>query len=127
MKESSTMGSGLILVMTLLMSIVLILFSMLSFTAAQSDLALSSRMLELEESYFEASHAATLLLREFEAGDLNYLAESIPMGEFHALEVVFERDYNGSAVVSAWNTIVIDDEAMGEEDSLPLLGFDFGF
>lgn len=123
MKGKGFVGTGLILVMTLLLSLVLVLFALLSFSAARGDLSLTNRMLELEQNYYAADREATLLLREFEASDYDFLSETIPMGELHALEVVFERQ-NGKAVVTAWNMIVLDDEAQGGEDFLPLWTFD---
>lgn len=124
MKDKGYIGTGLILVMTLLLSLVLVLFSLLSFSASQGDISLTKRTLELEQNYYEADRQATLLLREFEQGNANYFAETIPMGELHALVVAFERE-NGQTVISAWNMIVLDsDDVMGDEDFLPLLTFD---
>ena len=119
MRNKHTTGSGIILVMTVLMCLVLVLFSLLAFSAARSDYALSQRMVALEQEYYAADAEATILLREFAAGTAASFGRTIPIGEVHSLVVAFERQ-NNQVVITKWSTVVTDDSLLGSEDYLPL-------
>jgi len=121
MRNKHTAGSGIILVMTVLMCLVLVLFSLLAFSAARSDYALSQRMVALEQEYYAADAIATEQLQGFGLSNEASFAATIPIGELHSLEIAFERQ-NGQVVITKWNTIVSDDSLLGTEDYLPLWG-----
>ena len=121
MRNKDTAGSGIILVMTVLMCLVLVLFSLLAFSAARSDYALSQRMVTLEQEYYLADAEATHQLQLFAAGSDTSFEATLPVGELHGLEIAFERQ-NGQVVVTKWNTNVNDDSLLGREDYLPLWG-----
>ena len=121
MRNKDTAGSGIILVMTVLMCLVLVLFSLLTFSAARSDYALSQRMVALEQEYYLADAEATNQLRLFAAGSDASFEGTLPVGELHCLEIAFERQ-GGQVVVAKWNTAIADDSLLGREDYLPLWG-----
>jgi hypothetical protein len=121
MRNKHTAGSGIILVMTVLMCLVLVLFSLLAFSAARNDYALSQRMVALEQEYYAADAIATEQLQNFGLSNETSFATTIPIGELHSLEIAFERQ-NGQVVITKWNTVITDDSLLGSEDYLPLWG-----
>jgi len=121
MRNKHTAGSGIILVITVLMCLVLVLFSLLAFSAARSDYALSLRMVALEQEYYAADAIAAGQLTHFAMGTDPSFETTIPIGELHCLEIAFERQ-NGQVVITKWNTVITDDSLLGNEEFLPLWG-----
>lgn len=117
--KNRSFGSGITLVMTVLLSLVLALFSVLSYSAARSDYALSARMVALEERYYTADYEATLALRDFIDGSAPSFSAEYALDSVRALAVTFVRGEDG-VYITAWNTKIYDEDALGQEDALPV-------
>ncbi len=119
-KLESPIGVGLVAIITVLLVVVLAVFSCLTLSTAQADLALSQRGAETVQHYYEADGRARELLAAFEAGQEASLETIVPLDEMLGLYVKLQRGPDGQAEILAWQTIPREDFTQYTDRILPV-------
>lgn len=107
-KASSPIGVGVLTILTVLLVLALAVFSVLTFTSAKADLALSSTNAETVTAYYAADAEARRQLADFMAGTLAEYEATIPMTDAQSLYIHLARGPDGACTVLAWNTVSND-------------------
>ena len=123
-RESSPVGVGVLTVLTVLLALVLAVFSALTYATAKADLSLSRINADTVTAWYAADAQAAALLEEFEAGSEETLEATLPMTERQSLYVRFQRQPDGSAAVLDWRTVLTETEEAGEGSGLPVYGWE---
>ena len=110
----------LIPVVTVLLVVVLGVFSALTYATAKADLSLSRVKAGTVTAWYAADAQAAALLEEFEAGSGETLEATLPMTERQSLYVRFQREADGTVTVLDWRTVLTEED--GEGSSLPVYG-----
>lgn len=108
-KMPSPAGSGVIAVVTILLVLILAVFSALTVSTAQADLVLARRGADTVADYYTADGIARELLHKFRSGDEVQLETLVPMSDMQGLYVSAQRQEDGSVQVLAWKTVLLDD------------------
>lgn len=104
MKDSSPIGVGVVTILTVLLVLILTIFSALTLSTARADLALSQRNADTVQAYYAADAQAAKLYADFaESGD-SELETAIPMTDTQSLYLHLTRQDNGSILTLAWQT-----------------------
>lgn len=118
-KQSSPMGVGVLTILTVLLTLALAVFSVLTYTSAKADLALSKRNAETVSAYYAADREARAQKKAFLAsGEAEYEA-AVPITETQSLYIHLLRESDGSCTVLAWKTIA-EDSGASMEENLPV-------
>ena len=119
-RESSPVGVGVLTVLTVLLALVLAVFSALTYATAKADLSLSRINADTVTAWYAADAQAAALLEEFEAGSEETLEATLPMTERQSLYVRFQREADGTVTVLDWRTVLTEEAEEGS--SLPVYG-----
>lgn len=109
-KSSSPIGVGVLTVLTVLLVLTLAVFSMLTYTSARADLALSKTNAETVSAYYAADAQAAALLDEFRSGSDPELEATLPMTDAQSLYIHLIRDPSGTVRTLAWKTVPAREE-----------------
>lgn len=109
-KSSSPIGVGVLTVLTVLLVLTLAVFSMLTYTSARADLALSKTNAETVSAYYAADAQAAALLDEFRSGTDPELEATLPMTDAQSLYIHLIRDPHGTVRTLAWKTVPAREE-----------------
>lgn len=120
-KRGAPVGIGLASLFTVLLVLVLAVFSALTLTTARADLALSRINAETAKAYYAADAQAVERYRAFAAGTGAELDEMIPMTQTQALHIHAVRNEDGIKLL-AWQTVPVDEGESLEEENLPVWG-----
>jgi len=112
-------GLGVISCITILLVLMLSVFSCLTLATAQADYALAQRGAETVSSYYAADSTAKRISQDFAMGENAELETVVPMNECQGLLVHLVRSSDGSIVVSAWRTVLLE-EFNDQEQLLPV-------
>lgn len=111
MKNSTPMGVGVISIFTVLLVLVLTVFSALTLSTANADMALSRRNGDTVQAYYAADTQAVEALAQFEADwDAQTLDERFPITDLQSLSVYAQRDPFGEVTVRRWQVVYNDEE-----------------
>ena len=119
-KMSSPMGSGVIAIITILLVLILAIFSTLTLSTARADLALAQRGADTVSDYYAADGAARALLREFRSGNEPRFEMIVPMNEMQGIYVHAERQEDGTLSILAWQAVLLDDFSSYADRNLPV-------
>lgn len=122
-KKSSPVGVGVLTVLTVLLVLALAVFSVLTFTTAKADLALSERNAETVQAYYLADRQAKEEKAAFLAGTEEEYESTIPITETQNLYIRLTRNPDGSCKVLWWKTVPQNEDGGGIDlggDSLPI-------
>lgn len=120
-RSTPPVGIGVSSILTVLLTLTLAVFSALTLTSAQADLALSRINADTVTAYYAADCEAAQLYKEFAAGDEAELLADVPMTESQVLRVHLVREADGVRVL-AWQTVPLEAEMEFEEPTLPVWG-----
>ena len=109
-KASSPIGVGVLTILTVLLVLALAVFSVLTFTSAKADLALSRTNAETVSAYYAADAQAKARMADFMAGTAPEYEETIPMTDAQSLHIHLRRQTDGTCAVLAWNTVANERE-----------------
>lgn len=109
-KNTSPIGVGVLTVLTVLLVLTLAVFSVLTFTSARADLALSNINAETVSAYYAADAQAAALAAGFQAGSAPELEATLPMTEAQSLYIHLIRDPDGAVRALAWKTVPAREE-----------------
>ena len=123
-KGNSPVGVGVLTVLTVLLALVLAVFSALTYATAKADLSLSRINADTVTAWYAADAQAAALLEEFEAGSEETLEATLPMTERQSLYVRFQRAADGTVTVLDWRTVLTETEEAGEGSGLPVYGWE---
>ena len=123
-KGNSPVGVGVLTVLTVLLALVLAVFSALTYATAKADLSLSRINADTVTAWYDADAQAAALLEEFEAGSEETLEATLPMTERQSLYVRFQRAADGTVTVLDWRTVLTETEEAGEGSGLPVYGWE---
>ena len=104
-KASSPIGVGVLTILTVLLVLALAVFSVLTFTSAKADLALSKTNAETVAAYYAADAEGRRQMADFLAGGQTEYEATIPMTDAQSLYIHLERLPDGTCDVLAWNTV----------------------
>lgn len=113
-------GSGIIVIVTILLVLVLSVFSALTVSTARADLALAQRGAHALQAYYAADGAAREELARFRAGDAPQFEQLFPINDMQGLYVHLERGPGENIAILNWQTVLIDDFANFTERTLPV-------
>lgn len=116
MKRASPAGIGVITILTVLLTLTLGTFAMLTLSSANADLRLSKAAADKTRVYYEADARAARIFAEFSAGSEASLETSVPISETQELILRFSR-HGGHAVIDCWRVSVTEETP---DDSLPV-------
>ena len=119
-KVSSPMGSGVIAIITILLVLILAIFSTLTLSTARADLALSQRGADTVSDYYAADGVARALLQEFRNGNEALFEMIVPMNEMQGIYVHAERQADGTLSILAWQAVLLDDFSDYADRTLPV-------
>lgn len=118
-KQSSPVGVGVLTILTVLLTLALAVFSVLTYTSAKADLALSKRNAETVTAYYTADQEGIRQKAAFLKGGEPEHEATIPMTQAQSLYIHLRRENDGSCTVLAWKTISNNDGTT-IEDTLPV-------
>lgn len=104
-QNHSPMGAGVLTILTILLVLMLAIFSALTFASARADLSLSQINADTVTAYYEADAKAALLAHEFALGTEEVLEADIPFTELQNLHIKLKRTGTGGFEILAWNVI----------------------
>lgn len=120
-KHSSPVGVGVLTILTVLLTLALAVFSVLTYSSAKADMALSNRNAETVTAYYAADAEALRQKADFLAGDGDEYESTIPMTEAQSLYIHLLRENDGSCTVLAWKTVPAETDGDSlEENYLPV-------
>lgn len=120
-RENSPVGVGVLTVLTILLVVILAVFSALTYASARADRNLSRINADTVTAWYAADAQAAALLEEFEAGSEETLEATLPMTERQSLYVRFQREADGTVTVLDWRTVTAEEEA-DVGSNLPVYG-----
>lgn len=111
MKDSiiPPVGVGVISCITVLLVLILAVFSCLTLSTARADYALAQRSAETVSSYYEADSEARRLAHGFIQGTETELETVVPMNEYMGLLVHLLRLPDGTVLVNDWRTVLLEE------------------
>lgn len=110
-KSASPAGIGVLTVLTILLVLTLAVFSVLTYSSAHADLALSRVNADTVRAFYEADTAAEALAAEFAADSTSTsFTATLPITPMQGLYIALQRQADGSIAVLAWHTIPIEQE-----------------
>ncbi|WP_130848583.1 hypothetical protein [Intestinimonas timonensis] len=120
-RENSPVGVGVLTVLTILLVVILAVFSALTYASARADRNLSRINADTVTAWYAADAQAAALLEEFEAGSEETLEATLPMTERQSLYVRFQREADGTVTVLDWRTVTAEEET-DVGSNLPVYG-----
>ncbi|MCC8122605.1 MAG: hypothetical protein LIO58_03605 [Oscillospiraceae bacterium] len=114
--QSSPVGIGAISILTVLLILSLSIFSTLTLSTANGDLALSEQNAQTVSDWYAADAEAARLYADFAAGSAPELEEQIAMSETHYLYLHLLRTETGDVQILAWQmTATVDTQDPGDQ------------
>lgn len=122
MKEelTSPVGVGILSIMTILLVLVLSIFSCLTLTTAQADLALAKRGATTVTNYYETDAKAQEIYAQFLSSQDGELDTTLAIDEQLGLQIHLVRQSDGSVQIMHWNTVLLEEDSSIEEQPLPV-------
>ena len=120
-RENSPVGVGVLTVLTILLVVILAVFSALTYASARADRNLSRINADTVTAWYAADAQTAALLEEFEAGSEETLEATLPMTERQSLYVRFQREADGTVTVLDWRTATAEEET-DVGSNLPVYG-----
>lgn len=111
-------GIGLTSILTVLLVLVLSIFSVLSLFTAQADERLSRANADAVSAYYAADARACRVEEDFARSGEAERAETVPMTQTQSLQIRLRRAADGSVERLEWRTVRAD--AAGAADALPV-------
>lgn len=106
---AAPVGVGVISCITVLLVLILSVFSCLTLSTARADYALAQRNAETVRSYYEADSEARRLSQGFIQGEEAELETVVPMNEYQGLLVHMLRRPDGVILVRDWRTVLLEE------------------
>ncbi|MCD7947766.1 MAG: hypothetical protein LUG13_05650 [Oscillospiraceae bacterium] len=118
--QRSPVGIGTITILTVLLILCLSIFSALTLSTANGDLALSERNAQTVSAWYEADAEAARLYADFAAGSAPELEEQIAMSDTHYLYLHLLRGGTGDVQILAWQMTATEDTQEPGDQFLPV-------
>ena len=109
-KQDAPIGVGALTVLMVLLVLTLAVFSVLTYTSARADLALSTVNAETIAAYYAADAEAAERSAQFREGLESELETTLPMTATQSLHIHLVREVDGSVRTLAWKTIPAQEE-----------------
>lgn len=116
--QTSLIGIGIPTILTILLVVILTIFSVLTFSAAQADWQFSQKNAQTVSAYYEADAKAEQLSAAFAAGSAPSFTATIPITENQSLYIRLERTIGQNYRRIAWR--IITKPAAVSEQTLPV-------
>lgn len=117
-QKHSPMGVGVLTILTILLVLMLAIFSALTFASARADLSLSQINGDTVSAYYKADSKATAMAHEFALGLDEQLEARIPVTDMQDLHIRLQRTTGQEFEILAWN--IVSSETAAEVDDQPL-------
>ena len=120
-KVSGSVGVGLISILTILLVLVLAIFSCLTLSTAQGDYSLAKLGANTVSSYYKADSQAQTIYAAFREGQEQELETVVAIDGLQGIRISLERQAGGSVLVRAWQRVTLQDFSAYADRKLPVM------
>ena len=119
-RQSSPVGIGIMAILTVLLVLVLAIFSCLTLSTAQADYVLAQRAADAVQNFYEADGKARQLYAAFLDGREEELDLIVPLDEMQGIHIHLQRVDGEAVTVLAWQTVLMEDFTKYADRPLPI-------
>lgn len=102
---TSFVGTGLLTILTVLLALVLSVFSILTYISARADLSLSRINADTVSAYYAADTEAVRMVQAFTLSTEPELLAEVPMTDRQSLSIHVARSGDSTPEILSWNVV----------------------